>query len=193
MKEQVDFGVYHHSSREESEKIRSEISSMFYAAIENIENVVHTEKPARALDAGCGLGFISYLIFSKIPGVHIYSVDNFTDPSLKDNSVERTLKNFEYLGMTEKVSVVKSDVKKLPFDDGFFSIAASSLVYHNLGRYFFNGISEIQRVLNKDGIFLYGDIFVEKRMEQIEELFRIVDLKKSSSMKEYSLLTLSGK
>ncbi|MHB1471196.1 MAG: class I SAM-dependent methyltransferase [Thermoplasmataceae archaeon] len=193
MKVTVDFGVYHHSSREESEKMRKEISSMFSKAIENIRGKLPDGMPIRALDAGCGLGFISYLIYSEFRDAHIYAIDIFTDSSLHDNSMERTLQNFRHLGMSENVTVVRSDLRKIPYDDCYFGIAASSLVYHNLGNDFQSGISEIHRVLENDGIFLYGDIFVEKRMNQIEELFRISDSVESDVMKGYSLLTLIRK
>lgn len=189
----VDFGVYHHSSREESEKLRNGIASIFKEAISDLKSRTDNERFTRGLDAGCGSGFVSHLLHDSFPDMHIWAIDNFSDSSLENNSMENTVRNFEYLGMTDAVTIVKADLRKIPLEEGYFNLAASSLVYHNLGRNFLTGISEVHRVLEEDGIFLYGDIFTGKRMGIIMELFKVENTLKPEGMKEYSILTLSKK
>jgi len=193
MERTVDFGVYHHSSREESENLRKNIASLFNRSLEDLKVWNLEERSTRGLDAGCGSGFISHLLHERFKNMHIWAIDNFTDSSLENNSIEKTSSNFERLGMIHAVTVVKADLRKIPYGDCYFNLAASSLVYHNLGSDFSLGIREIHRVLEKNGIFLYGDIFTEKRMDKIMELFNVENTLKPEGMNDYSLLTLSKK
>ncbi|WP_393971845.1 class I SAM-dependent methyltransferase [Oxyplasma meridianum] len=193
MDKRVDFGVYHHSSRTESEELRKTIVSLFDKAAEKLRIENDAEKFTKCLDAGCGSGFVSYILHESFKNTHIWAIDNFKDSSLENNSVEKTVNNFERLGITDFITVVKADLKKIPYTDGYFDLAASSLVYHNFGHDLFLGIKEIYRVLKDDGIFLYGDIFIEKNINQIKALFNVENTLKPEYMKEYSLLMLSKK
>ena len=193
MDSKVDFGVYHHSSREESEKLRTGIASIFNAAISDLKNKTDAERFTRGLDAGCGSGFVSHLLHDSFHNMHIWAIDNFIDSSLENNSMENATNNFECLGMTDSVTIVKADLRKIPLEDDYFNIAASSLVYHNLGRNFPAGIREVHRILENGGTFLYGDIFTGKRMGIITELFKVERTLKPEGMNEYSLLVLSKK
>lgn len=189
----VDFGVYHHSNREESEKLRKKIASLFNRSVAELKTWSGSEKFTKGLDAGCGSGFVSHLLHEGFQDMHIWAVDNFKDTSLENNSMEKTVSNFQRLGMIDAVTLVKADLRKIPLDDCYFNLAASSLVYHNLGCDFFQGMEEIHRVLEKDGIFLYGDIFTENRMEQIMKLFNVKNTLKLEGVKEYSILMLTKK
>jgi len=193
MERTVDFGVYHHSSREESENLRKNIASLFNRSLEDLKVWNLEERSTRGLDAGCGSGFVSYLLHQRFKKMHTWAIDNFTDSSLENNSMDKTISNFEILGMKDSVTLVKADLRKIPIEDSYFNLAASSLVYHNLGVDFILGIREIHRLLEDKGVFLYGDIFIEKRMGQIKNLFNVENILKPEGMQEYSLLVLSKK
>jgi len=73
----VDFGTYHHSTPEESKRIRQSAEKAF-------SKLLRPLYPSRAalkiLDAGCGLGFLTYVAAECFPKARIaflLTVSNF--------------------------------------------------------------------------------------------------------------------
>ena len=68
----VDFGTYHHSKPDESREMRERVAGAFSAVLLTLYEP-HSE--IRILDAGCGLGFLSYVAAKTFPESVITGID----------------------------------------------------------------------------------------------------------------------
>jgi 2-polyprenyl-3-methyl-5-hydroxy-6-metoxy-1,4-benzoquinol methylase len=82
----VDFGTYHHSMLEESKQIREDAAKVF-------SKLLRPLYPSRAalviLDAGCGLGFLTYVAANCFPKANITGVDLFQRGSMSELSMDK--------------------------------------------------------------------------------------------------------
>ncbi|GGM75551.1 hypothetical protein GCM10007108_11830 [Thermogymnomonas acidicola] len=155
----VDFGQYHHSTREESEALRQRIALIFSRAFSYLEESRFS--PSSVVDLGAGLGFLTHLVLSRFPRARATLVDTFSGHGLRGASVDRARANMEALGYAQRVDFYVADVRSLPFSDASFDMAVTSLVFHNLSDGVQRAFSEMQRVVRPLGYMLYGDIFIE--------------------------------
>ena len=88
---EVDFGVYPHTSREGSDAAREAAKVVFLEAFS--KTGIDTNASIKVLDAGCGLGFLTYVVLSHYPKATVAAVDKFEGNSLPGNSLERAKKN----------------------------------------------------------------------------------------------------
>jgi len=90
----VDFGTYHHSTQEESDHIRESAKKAF-------SKLLRPLYPSRAilkiLDAGCGLGFLTYVAAGCVPKAGITGVDLFRHGSISGISMDQAAKNMKSL------------------------------------------------------------------------------------------------
>jgi len=68
----TDFGTYHHSTPEESKQIRDEAAKAFSKLLRSI---CPSNAGLRILDAGCGLGFLTYVAAKCFPKASVMGVD----------------------------------------------------------------------------------------------------------------------
>lgn len=152
----VDFGTYHHSTREESEKVRTlvekEVTSL-------LTKLFPESSTLRVLDAGCGLGFMSYLAARCFPNALVTAVDTFDNESLVDSSMEKATRNMKALNLDSRVYFKKHDLRKTLDPETIFDLAISNLVFHNLGKERFVAYSNVLRNLSKGGYFVIADLF----------------------------------
>ena len=91
----VDFGTYHHSTPEESKHIREEAEKAF-------SRLLRSRFPSRAalkiLDAGCGLGFLTYVAAKCFPKATITGIDLFRRGSMSELSMDKAANNMKSLG-----------------------------------------------------------------------------------------------
>ncbi|WP_156778500.1 class I SAM-dependent methyltransferase [Thermoplasma acidophilum] len=177
-----DFGVYHHSSREESERLRYMARIMFTEAFGKIG--IDQDADMNIIDVGCGLGFLTILCADYFKNSRITAIDTFSMGSLKDNSRERLIENLRLADVLDRVTVVEADITK-PFNiEDKFDLAVSNLVFHNTGRQRFSVYRNVWNVLKCGSYFINADGFIRKNVASIfVDPFR-ADMSKISSMYE---------
>ena len=89
-----DYGTYHHSSRENSEKLREEVKSMFNEAFERLR--IDRNKPLSILDVGCSNGLILSLGAMFFPKSLLTGIDPFSGGSLHGSPFSLTRRNMGY-------------------------------------------------------------------------------------------------
>lgn len=68
----VDFGTYHHSTSEESKRIRESAEKAFSKLLRPL---YRSGAALRILDAGCGLGFLTYVAAKCFPKASVTGID----------------------------------------------------------------------------------------------------------------------
>lgn len=155
----IDFGQYHHSTRDESENLRKMARTMIYDGLKRIGS--NRESNLNILDAGSGAGFLTTLMAEYFPDSQITSVDLFDSSSLAGNSLDRLKNNLILAGVNNRVRIVEADLVKFETQDTF-DIAVSNLVLHNLGQKRFAAYRNIARVLKCGAYFLNADGFIRR-------------------------------
>ena len=102
-----DYGTYHHSSRENSEKLREEVKTMSNATFERLR--IDRNKPLSILDVGCGNGFILSLGAMFFPKSLLTGIDPFSGGSLHGSSLSMSRRNMDILGMGERTIIIDDD------------------------------------------------------------------------------------
>ncbi|EQD62020.1 methyltransferase small domain protein, partial [mine drainage metagenome] len=113
----------------------------------------------KILDAGCGLGFMSYLAAKCFPNAAITGVDTFEDESLIDSSLEKATQNMRVLNLGDRVHFRKHDLREPLDPETIFDLAVSNLVFHNLGKERFLAYSNILDRVVSGGYFVIADLF----------------------------------
>jgi trans-aconitate methyltransferase len=79
----VDFGTYHHSTSEESKRIRESAEKAFSKLLRPL---FPSGVAPKVLDAGCGLGFLTYVAAECFPKATLTGVDLFSHSSVSELS-----------------------------------------------------------------------------------------------------------
>jgi methylase of polypeptide subunit release factors len=123
--EDVDFGTYHHSTPEERKDIRECAERASYKLLRSL---YPSRAALRILDAGCGLGFLTYVTAKCFPKSTITGVDLFRRGSMSEFSMDKAVENVKSLGIDSRTSFLKHDLTK-PFKlDVPYDLAVSNLV-----------------------------------------------------------------
>lgn len=124
--------------------IDAEIDPAFAKRARFIVNSIHSHKPGRVLDIGCGRGFytkiVSYFPFVKeIQGI--------------DANPEYVIRAKNNVGNDKRITIQVGSIYKLPFKDNYFDcIIASEILEHLTDDT--KAISELHRVLKRGGTLL---------------------------------------
>lgn len=175
----VDFGVYHHSTREESELLRKIVRELFINAFSRIGISKYDE--IRVLDVGCGLGFLSYVVAEYFPRARVLGIDTFEDSSLQGSSLEKAKENMRKLGIDDRVTFKSLSIFDITPDLGRFDLVVSNLVFHNLGERRFEAYEKISTVMDNNSFFINGDLFMgefektfQRDMSRISKTFQVI-------------------
>jgi len=170
----IDFGTYHHSTPEKSKRIRESAEKAF-------SKLLRPLYPSRAaltiLDAGCGLGFLTYVAAKRFPKATITGVDLFRHGSVSALSIDRAMQNIKSLGIDSRTSFLKHDLTKPLKSDVQYDLAVSNLVFHNMGKKRFKAYDTVFDVLKPRGYFVIGDLFLHGKadMDYFREWSTLID------------------
>ena len=170
----MDFGTYHHSNPDESREMRNRVAGAFSAVLLTLYEP-HSE--IRILDAGCGLGFLSYVAAKTFPESVITGIDTFGHESLSHSSKINAENNMKLLEVDSRVHFFEHDLT-LPIRSRVkYDLAISSLVFHNLGRMRFAGYENVFTVLKRKGYFVIGDFFPNDKADTkfLTSLFELIE------------------
>lgn len=105
----------------------------------------------KVLDVGCGLGGPCRMLADEF-NCQVSGIDMSPE-------FVRTAQNLsELVGLNEKTEFVRGDALDLPFEDGSFNVVWTQHVQMNIENKW-KFYSEINRVLDKNGVLIYYDIF----------------------------------
>jgi cyclopropane fatty-acyl-phospholipid synthase-like methyltransferase len=158
----VDFGTYHHSTPEESRRIREDAEKAFSKLLRPL---YRSGVALRILDAGCGLGFLTYAAAKRFPKATVTGVDLFSHGSVSDLSMDQAAKNMKSLGLDSRTSFLKHDLTKPIKSDVQFDLAVSNLVFHNMGKKRFKAYGNVFDALKPRGYFVIGDLFPQAKAD----------------------------
>jgi cyclopropane fatty-acyl-phospholipid synthase-like methyltransferase len=170
----VDFGTYHHSTQEESKQIREDAARAFTKLLRPLYRPL---APLKVLDAGCGLGFLTYVAAKCFPKASITGVDLFRRGSMSELSMDMAAKNMKSLGIGSRTSFFKHDLTRPLKSDARYDLALSNLVFHNMGRKSFKAYATVFDALKPGGYFGVGDLFPHGKavMDYLREQPTLID------------------
>ncbi len=152
----VDFGTYHHTTPEESRETRKKVEDAFTSIFASL---YPPDSVLEILDAGCGLGFLSYVAARHFKHSKVTGIDIFDHESLSEASIGRARENMKSLGLNQSVTFVEHDLTKPTKPEGRYDLIISSLVFHNLGKKRFGAYENVFSALKRGGYFVIGDLF----------------------------------
>jgi SAM-dependent methyltransferase len=152
----VDFGTYHHSTPKESNDIRRRAEKAFSKLLRSL---YPSGAPLWILDAGCGLGFLTYVAAKCFPNARITGVDLFRHGSISEISIDKAANNMRSLGIDSRTSFLKHDLTRPMESDAQYDLAISNLVFHNMGKKRFKAYETVFDALKSRGFFVIGDLF----------------------------------
>jgi len=113
----------------------------------------------RIIDIGCGRGAVLLMAAGLLPTGKASGIDLWKRVDQSGNAEAVTRRNAELEGVAGRVELHTADMRKLPFPDGSFDVAFSSLAIHNIqepaGRA--QTITEAVRVLKPGGRIVVVD------------------------------------
>lgn len=137
---------------------------LFYS----LEILLHEklEKAENVLDVGTGPGHFPIILAQAFPHLRIVGVD------LSPDMISEAKKNVEKAGV-KNAEIKEADVLELPFDSESFDVVTSNFsIKHWQDRE--KGLSEILRVLKKDGVAWIVEIEKNAKPSKFDELFSVV-------------------
>jgi 16S rRNA G1207 methylase RsmC len=138
----------------------------------------------RILDAGCGLGFLTYVAAKPFPKASITGVNLFRHASVSKLSIEMPTENMKALGLDSRTSFVKHDLAKPLRVKVRYHLALSNVVLHNMGRKRFDAYGTSFEVLKSGGYFVVADWFQHQKsdMEYLRQWAALVDEVEASEL-----------
>ena len=82
----------------------------------------------RALDAGCGRGLVAIELARRLPDGQVFGVDTWRGRDQSGNGRVATELNVQMCELSERLTVVDGDVRRLRFDDDSFDVVTASLL-----------------------------------------------------------------
>lgn len=109
---------------------------------EEVIGLLRPSPVSKVLDVGSGTGFYTDVVAPQSEEVCALDVQ------------KEMHRLYEKKGIPPNVRTVVSDASDMPFEDGTFGRALSTMTYHELGE---GAVEEIGRVLTKPGVFAVAD------------------------------------
>lgn len=118
----------------------------------------------QAIDIGCGNGPLTIAVAQKFPKAHVTGIDYWG--GRWEYSKRACEHNAEIEAVADRVTFQRVSASALPFDDESFDAAVSNLAFHAVRDASDKRevIKEALRVVKKDGVFAFQDMFLLKRV-----------------------------
>lgn len=188
-----DFGTYHHTTPEDSEKIRKQTKVLFEDAFGDLP--FSRDQKLKILDIGCGLGFLSCVCAGWYPNGLIAAFDTFDDPSLENSSLEKAKKNAEILGFSGRIKFEKNDILQSDYRVGKFNLFVANLVFHNLGERRFDAYDRLASWATPESYAVLGELFFDydEDYKHLKTLFNKIEQRPDNSTMAgiYRMIVLS--
>ena len=129
----------------------------------------------QALDIGCGNGPLAIMMAKKFPDAHVTGIDYWS--GMWEYSKSVCERNAKIEGVADRVDFRKASASTLPFEDEFFDVAVSNLVFHTVtdAKDKRDVIKEALRVVKKGGKFAFQDLFLVKRVYgEVDDLLEAI-------------------
>jgi len=131
---------------EDAERLEDAESRYSHLSGEEVIGLVRPSSATKVLDVGSGTGFYTDVIAPYAKEVCAVDLQ------------EKMHRLYEKKGTPSKVKTVTCDASEMPFGDGTFERALSTMTYHELGE---GAGKEIRRVLTDSGVFAVADWSVD--------------------------------
>lgn len=118
----------------------------------------------KLLDIGCGSGILSVELAMKCPLISIYGVDYWRGMwGYSKEECEKLARSYE---VAERITFERCSAASLPFEDESFDFVISNMVFHEVAdaQDKREVIKEALRVLKKNGLFVFQDLFLSKKL-----------------------------
>jgi arsenite methyltransferase len=124
----------------------------------------------QVLDVGCGRGLLLIHSAQKLTTGKATGIDIWSAKDQSDNSPKGALENAQLIGVSDKIEIMTSDMRDMPFANDAMDVVMSHWVVHNLDSKADRDLSltEMARVLKPGGTVLLVDI--ENREAYVETL-----------------------
>ena len=159
-------------------------------------NNLHLEGDEHILDVGCGHGLLMIGAAKRVPKGFAVGVDIWSQVDQGNNSKEVAMKNAQLEGVADRVDILNSDMRKMPFAKETFDAVVACMSIHNIelydGRY--KAIQEIVRVLKIGGqVALLDFRYVEEYANNLRKLgMKDVDISKRSVLIHPNVRTVTA-
>jgi SAM-dependent methyltransferase len=144
----------------------------------------------RALDIGCGNAALVIKLAKKYPQALVTGIDSWGGKW--GYSKEACQRNAEIEGVVSRTDFRKANASSLPFKDNHFDAVVSNFVFHEVRdcRDKREVVKEALRVVKKDGVFAFQDLFLVKGMYgEIDDLLATI---RSWGIHEVKFINTSG-
>lgn len=189
----LDFGTYHHTTPEDSEKSREKVRVLFEEAFGELP--FSRDDKLKILDMGCGLGFLSCVCAEYYRNARVTAFDTFEDASLENSSLAKGKKNAKILGFSERIRFQKKDFFQSDYSRRKYDLFVTNLVFHNFGKKRLNAYKRLSKWTTPKSYVVLGDLFFEYDVdyERLTSLFgKVIETPGSSMMAGgYKILVLS--
>jgi 2-polyprenyl-3-methyl-5-hydroxy-6-metoxy-1,4-benzoquinol methylase len=151
------------------------------------------DEKLKALDVGCGLGFLSCVCAEFFRNALVTGFDTFEHGSLKGSSLEKARRNAEILGFADRIEFQKGDIFHSDYSSQRFDLLVSNLVFHNLGKRRFNAYERLAQWSTPESYVVMGDLFFDYKTDHrsLSSLFASVGARPDSAIGAYRILVLS--
>jgi len=114
------------------------------------------------IDIGCGNASLIIKLALKYPNAVLTGIDYWV--GMWDYSKKDCEKNVENSGVNNEITFIKASASALPFKNNSFDLAVSNFVFHEVKdvRDKKDIIKEALRVVKKNGVFVFHDLFLLK-------------------------------
>lgn len=158
-----NFGTYHHTTEQMSEKIREWAKISFSEAFEQLS--FSRDSDLKIVDIGCGLGFLCCLCAEYYPNSIVTGFDTFEDASLKNSSLNKAKTNARILGLSERIRFHKKDFFRSNFSRSKVDLFVSNLVFHNFGKSRLDAYGRLARWSAPKSRIVLGDLFFDYKTD----------------------------
>jgi len=127
--------------------------------LDEIITKIQWDGEGKALDIGCGSGALTIKLAKKFKNARITGLDYWG--SDWDYCKSQCETNTKIMRVNKNIEFLKASASNLPFENEVFDLVVSNMTFHEVNdcKNKLNPVREALRVLKKDSIFVFQDLF----------------------------------